>query len=340
MVDRSNGRGRVLGACVATLALVLGGLATAASAGISLPGWLDSPTNPSGYLRVVSSPAVPTQISVDGHISDTWGLTWVKQSVGAHQVCFGDVAGYTTPNCELITVTEASTTTVTGAFARRGFLKVSTSPAVASRISIDGIGRDNWGVYTDLPTGSHTVCFGPVAGFAPPPCQDAVVSAGGTTDVTGTFTASPSAVGQTGVGFLRVTTSPAVPSQISVDGTPSDTWGLNWLEVEPGTHVVCYARVEGYSTPACDVIDVVPGTTTTTQGSFVARGFLKVVTSPALPGTITIDGFPANDWGVFTDVPPGTYHVCFGNVSGRTTPACQDPVVAAGATTTITANYG
>lgn len=167
-----------------------------------------------------------------------------------------------------------------------------------------------------------------------------MVTAGGTTEVTGAFTSAPAALGQADVGFLRVTTSPAVPSQISVDGEPADTWGLNWLEIETGTHVVCFTRVEGYTTALCEVIDVVPGSTTAVEGTFARRGFLKVVTSPALPGTITIDGSPSNDWGLFTDVPPGTYHVCFGNVSGRTTPACQDPVVAAGATTTITANYG
>ena len=92
-MDGSSGRGRVFGACLATMALLLAGVATAASAGGSLPGWLDSPPTPSGFLRVVSSPAVPTQISVDGNISDTWGLTWVKEPVGLHLVCFSDVAG-------------------------------------------------------------------------------------------------------------------------------------------------------------------------------------------------------------------------------------------------------
>ena len=162
-------------------------------------------------MRVVTSPAVPSQISVDGAIADTWGLEWVKQPPGPHQVCFRAVAGYTAPACQNVTLTAGATSTVTGTFVPRGYLQVSTSPAVASPIRVDGVARDNWGVYTDLPTGSHEVCFGAVAGYTPPPCQTVQVTAGSTTSVTGTFTAS-TAAGQAGVGLLRVTTAPAVPS--------------------------------------------------------------------------------------------------------------------------------
>jgi len=48
---------------------------------------------------------------------------------------------------------------------------------------------------------------------------------------------------------------------------------------------------------------------------------------------------PADDWGDYTDRDPGTYHVCFGDVPGKTTPPCQDAVVTAGNLTTITGAY-
>src|SRR6202023_2208769 len=91
-------------------------------------------------------------------------------------------------------------------------------------------------------------------------------------------------------GLLRVTTSPAVPSQITVDGNIADTWGLNWLEIAPGSHTVCFSAVQGYTTPACQTVSVSSGITTTVTGSFVQRGFLRVMTSPALPSTISVDG--------------------------------------------------
>jgi hypothetical protein len=77
---------------------------------------------------------------------------------------------------------------VTGAFTQRGFLRVTTSPAAPGTIAVDGVPRNDWGMWTDIPTGSHTVCFGGVVGYAStPPCQPATVNPGVETDVTGTY---------------------------------------------------------------------------------------------------------------------------------------------------------
>lgn len=293
-----------------------------------------------GMLRVTTSPAVPSQITVNGHVTDTWGLQWVKEPAGSYTVCFSAVAGYTTPACQTVTVGSGATTSVTGAFVQRGYLKVVTSPALPSQITVDGVARDDWGVYTDFPAGSHTVCFGAVAGYAPPACQTVNVTAGATATVAGTFTVSAGAHGQTGMGMLRVTTSPAVASQITVDGNITDTYGLNWMEIAPGSHVVCFTAVAGYTTPACQTVTVTAGATTSVTGTFVQRGYLKVVTSPAVGGTVSINGLPADDWGVYTDLPAGTYQVCFGAATGKSnTPACQSATVTAGATVTITGVY-
>jgi hypothetical protein len=308
---------------------------------------LTSPPNPPadqyyypGLLRVVTSPAVASQITVDGNIADTWGLDWLEIAPGSHTVCFTPREGFTTPACQTVAVTSGTTTAVTGTFVQRGFLHVFTSPALPSTISVDGIPRDDWGVFTDLPTGSHQVCFGLVKDFTPPACQTAIVTAGATTNITGTFTSSPGASGQTGVGLLRVVTSPAVASQITVDGNIADTWGLDWLEIATGSHTVCFTPREGFTTPACQTVAVTSGVTTAVTGTFVQRGFLHVFTSPASPGTVFINGIPSDDWGVFTDLPSASYQVCFGAVLGfANTPACQSAVVAAGSTTTITGTY-
>jgi len=221
---------------------------------------------------------------------------------------------------------------------------VTTSPAVAGEITYTPSGgsatpMDDWGAYTDLPAGSYSICFGKVAGYTPPACQSATVTAGSTTSVTGNYTVTSGATGQTGVGLLRATTSPALPSQITIDGNIADTWGLTWLEIAPGSHTVCFSALQGYTTPACQSVTVTAGATTTVTGTFVQRGFLQVQTSPAVAGTISINGVPADDWGLYTDLPAGTYSVCFGAVTGDPTPACQSPTVTAGSTTTITGTY-
>jgi hypothetical protein len=293
-----------------------------------------------GFLRVTTNPAAASQITVDGNIADTWGLNWLKIAPGSHTVCFSSVQGFTAPACQTVTVSSGATTTVSGAFVQRGWLHVITSPAVPSTISIDGVPSDDWGVFTDIPTGSHQVCFGLVANFTPPACQTAVVIAGATTNITGTFTSSPGAKGQTNVGFLRVVTSPALPSQITVDGNIADTWALTWLEISPGSHSVCFSYVVDYTTPACQTVTVTAGATTSVTGTFAQRGFLRVVTSPASAATIFIDGNASDDWGVFTDLPTGTHMVCFGQSAGfANTPACQSAVVTAGTTTVITGAY-
>jgi hypothetical protein len=69
------------------------------------------------------------------------------------------------------------------------------------------------------------------------------------------------------------------------------------------------------------------------------RHDLRAITSPALPSTISVDGVPRNDGGLWTEVPPGTYEVCFG-APGYVTPPCQNnQVVVASATTTVTGTY-
>jgi hypothetical protein len=194
-------------------------------------------------------------------------------------------------------------------------------------------------VFTDVGAGAHQVCFGAVAGYAPPGCQTVNVTAGATTEVTGAYTASPGTPGQAGVGLLRVTTSPAAPSQITVDGAIADTWGLTWLETSPGFHTVCFAAVEGFSTAPCERVAVTAGKTTTVTGRFVPRGFLQVATSPATAGTIFVNGVPADDWGLYTDLAPDTYTVCFGVVPAKTGPPCQTPTVTAGSTTSVSGTY-
>mgnify|MGYP000981838760 CR=1 FL=1 len=51
------------------------------------------------------------------------------------------------------------------------------------------------------------------------------------------------------------------------------------------------------------------------------------------------NGLAANDWGIYTDVVPGEYQVCFGAVPEKTAPPCQNTTVSESATTTVTGTY-
>jgi len=298
-----------------------------------------TPTPTQGQLRVTTSPALPSQILVNGIPTDSWGLNWMDMRPDIYSVAFTHVPGYTEPAPQTVNVTAGAITTVAGNFTQRGSLRVITSPAVPAAISVDGSPRDDWGMWTDLPVGSHQVCFGPTANFTPPACQTVSVTAGNLTQVTGNYTSSPGAPGPTGTGQLRVTTSPALPSQILLNGVPMDSWGLNWVDLAPGSYTLSFTHVEGYTEPSPQTVVVTAGATTVVQGSFTQRGSLRVITSPAEPANITVDGLPRNNWGMWTDVPVGSHTVCFGLVPSTLAPPCQTVTVNAGALTTVTGTY-
>jgi hypothetical protein len=174
-----------------------------------------------------------------------------------------------------------------------------------------------------------------------PTCRDVDVEAGATATTTGTFTPNAAAPGPAGsFGYLRATTAPAVGAMISVDGLPRDNWGLNWLKVLPGAHQVCFGSAPNMDAPNCSVVQVTAGNVTEVEGEYEAMGFLRVLTSPAVPATIKVDGQEANAFGVWTAKPTDTYDVCFGPVEGFATPPCQNAVaVTAPGTTQITGTY-
>jgi hypothetical protein len=288
---------------------------------------------------------LPTQVLVDGQIANSYGVNWLKLPPGTHRVCFTHVEFWTEPPCQNVTLRTGSTTTVTGNFSLRGSVRVITSPALPSQIKVDGNPTDDFSTWTDIPPGSHEVCFGAVIDYDPPPCQTAVVTAGKLTTITGTFRPHRGVAGQSGVGVLRVQTSPRLPAQIVITpsgGSPylADSYGLNGLELKPGLYTLSFNQVPGYAEPAAEQVSITSGVTTTVTGTFSRRGTLKVITSPNAPGTILVDGVPRNDWSMSTEFPTGYHAVCFGQATGfATAPGCQTVSVAAGADSTVMGVY-
>ena len=285
---------------------------------------------PPGLLRVTTNPAVPSVIDVDGLWTDAFGLDWVEVAPGTHDICFRGVPGFVPPPCEPTVVVPGVTAVVQGDFLVQGTLDIITSPAVASTITVDGAPVNDWGAIVRIAPGAHEVCFGAVVGWDPPPCTTHPVTAGGITPVTGTFVANGAAVGPTGFGNLRVTTSPPVPTQISIDGVGAQPFGLDWVKVAPGPHEICFSDVPGYDTPPCEMVTVVDGATTVTSGLFTQLGELRVLTSPPVDQPVTVDGRVVDQYGFWTWAPAATYQIC---TVGYT---CQSVDVIAGNSATVT----
>jgi len=298
---------------------------------------------PAGFVRTTTNPPVPSMISLDGVDRTQWGLDWLAVSPADYQQCFGDVPGWVTPPCELISVASGVTTVSEGSFVRKSTLTVTTrvegtvdSP-LPSVITIDGAPAGEWGLMAELAPGLVDVCFGAVANFLPPPCQTVALTAGEATAVEGVFADTPGAPAPAPTGLLRVTTAPAVPSTIEVNGIETGQFGVQWIPHPAGSYLICFSDVPGFVTPPCQNADVATGQTTTVDGAFTAMGSLQVATSPATNAVVSVDGIPRNQWGLFTSIEAGDQNVCAHFVSGD---VCEIATVTAGANTALVLSPG
>ena len=210
-----------------------------------------------------------------------------------------------------------------------GLLRVRTQPPSLATIFVDGIRRDDWGLdWMKIAPGPHVVSFGPGPyGYALPPETSVVVRAGEVTEVIGEYRPQ---------GILRVTTNPPVPSSISVDHIPRNTWGL-WMAVPPAEYRISFGPVQGFDPPAAQRVAVAPGESVHVVGSFLQNqsapgpnlkksGPLVVAADPysddcvRVSAQIVIDGIPRDERRVFLWLPFGTYNVSFTDVYGCSTP--------------------
>jgi hypothetical protein len=298
-----------------------------------------------GALRV--SGDAQGVITVDGVGRDQWGLGWMETIEGTHTVCQYVLEGRTDPACQTVTVSRGTTTTVSLHALTRGFLHVQTSPALGATIKVDGLALDDWGIWTDIATGSHRVCFGAYAGYRPPRCQTVSVSAWNTTTITGNYVVDPTAPGPSpSLGVLSVSTS-GVNAQVVVDGNPMDTGRLS-VHLAAGAHTVCVRDVPGWQAvrdanlgdrQECHSLSVAAGATTSWTASYSGAGEI-VADTGGLNGAISVEGIVRNNSSADYVSPVGTWRVCFGAVAGRVTPRCQVVSVAQGQVTHVTGSYG
>ncbi|MGQ0796780.1 MAG: Kelch repeat-containing protein [Methanobacteriota archaeon] len=335
---------------ITALGTAVGRLDVVGMTGDSGPGSVDAASAPPpaepqqtepSLLRVTTNPPVAGKVLVDGVARDEYGLAWLKIEPGPHRIAFSDLSGLAPPDPVDVTTVAGETTTVRGDYRVWGYLRVRTDPALPATIYVDGEPNNDWGMWREAAPGTHTLSFGQVAGFEPPPDAVVDVRPGATTEFVAHYRQSPGAPGAdpSAFGSLRVTTSPAWPSTILVDGIPRDDWGLTWVKLAPGTHRVSFATVYGATPPPPADVAVVAGEVTVHEGPVRVHGSLRVETVPPVPGTISVDRIPRDDWGMWQSMEPGTYEVSFGPVPGYVTPPPETVKVTADALTTVTGRY-
>jgi hypothetical protein len=212
----------------------------------------------------------------------------------------------------LVALVAVPTASIAGSTAKAGHgeLRVTTSPSVASQVTVAGISRNVSGVTgLALPTGTHRLCFGAVDGYIEPACQDVTITEGGVTSITGTFQPA---------GTLIATSQPhGVGGPIIVDGLPRDVGSIR-LPMAAGPHEVCFSDITGWLTPDCRTVEVLAGGEVTATGTYeTPPGETEppsMTARPSRPGKVAAthgDGRATATWQAATpgDAPISGYRI-------------------------------
>jgi uncharacterized repeat protein (TIGR03803 family) len=293
--------------------------------------------------------AAGAQWSIDGGAPQASGATVGSLSEGSHTITFTSATGYVTPSSQTVSVTAGQTATASATYTvtPTGSVHVTLSPSGAvtagAQWQIDGGAAHTSGTtVSGLLAGSHTITFTTAAGYTSPGSQTMTITGGQTTSLTGTYVL-------TAVGSLQVTLSPTAAvtagARWQVDDGISQTSGATVSGLTTGTHTLTFTSIDGYTTPAPQMVTVSANTTATASGVYASSlGALQVNLSP--PNAITagaqwqVDGGALQNSGAtVSGLASGTHFVTFTPVNGFGTPGSQMMSVAAAQTNADTGTY-
>ena len=249
---------------------------------------------------------------------------------------FNPQTGYATPESQSVTLAAGGSQTLTVRYpGLAGSVRYVLSPAEVAGSATWKINGTNYasGAVAEVPSGTYTVTFGAVTGYAAPASQTVVVDAEETVERTAEYTEKP---GNLTVKMNPTNVAAVVAAHWFADGG-SYTNGEK-AALRPGTHTVTFEAVAGYTAPAA--------TNVTIESS---KSYTRTVTYVGAPGNVTYTLTPnTGSWkingetyasGAVAEVPAGNYTVSFGALTGYTLPSNQTVTVTAGQTLNGTASY-
>ena len=290
-------------------------------------------------------------LAVDALLAQDGGAS-VTIPDGDATVTFLDLPGWTTPAAITQFMTRDITTTLAGDYARqKGVVIINVEPNSASWTLVDGDGVERAGAgdstLTNLPTGTVTITWGPVASYNVPDPNPYVFALenGATQHVTGAYRPI---IGE-GQGILRVT---ILPDKAVNAGAQWRLVGGEWhssgamLALSDDDHTIKFMDLVGWVTPADVTKSIVRDVINDVSANYVR-----------LTGTVVVDVTPNNAAWVITDadgdthngagdatlanMPTGPLTVVWGGLTGYATPSPNpgNYTVEEGATLTLTGTY-
>ena len=287
--------------------------------------------------------------NIDGGAWRTNNTTTIFVLPGSHVINYTNLAGWSAPTGQTVTVTSSTLTSLTPTFTPLyGGLQVNLqpigTPMQTGLWTVDGSGSYTNGTTTNLAmAGTHSLTFSAISGYTTPTTQSVTVTNGTTNVVTAVYLNPTS-------GNLLVSLG---PDAVNAAGArwQVDSNGI-WLatsiatNLTPGSHTVSYSNVSGWTTPANHTVTIGTGVLARLTGTYVVAptGALQVNLSPT--GAVTagaqwqVDGGTLQSSGsVVAGLNAGSHTVAFKAVSGWLTPGGQTPTVTSGATNTISGTY-
>ncbi|MHC4654254.1 MAG: hypothetical protein ACYS91_04455, partial [Planctomycetota bacterium] len=244
-----------------------------------------------GSLQVTISPQEAIDAGAQWRVgSPPWrnsGDIVTDLSVGTHTVRYKGIDGWNAPPDETVQIYDGNTTIITGTYTpATGSLQVTILPQEAvdanAQWRVDGgAWRDSGYTEPNLLVGDHTVEYSVIADFNEPNSETVQINDGETTTTTGTYIQH--------TGSLNVTISPQAAidanAQWRVDGGTWHDSNDTELNLTVGFHTVEYKPITDWKEPNSETVQIFDNQTTTTSGTYLQAGSVRVTISP--PEAIT-----------------------------------------------------
>jgi hypothetical protein len=294
-------------------------------------------------LTPPSAVSAGAQWALDGGAWLSSGVPATNVSLGGHVLSFSPTTGFITPSNQAVSVA-SGINNFSANYVALGAVSVNIGPSNAinggAQWALDGGAWENSGVtIANVALGNHIVSYFPAVGFITPSNTTVTVVSGQTTNINVTYVA---------LGGVEVTLMPA--NAVSggalwqFDGGAFQSSGTVLSNLTLGAHTIAFGQVNGWITPANQVVNVMSGETTNVTAIYVATGTVQVFITPIGAANAGASWqLDTNLWlasgNSVTGVVAGTHTVTFSNIAGWITPADQAVTVSLNQTTTATGVY-
>lgn len=259
---------------------------------------------------------------------------WEGLLAGEYTVTFHDVTGYYTPEAQTVTLVNGGTISFNGNYIQQvGTINVNANIAAASFNLTGPEDRTGNGMsvtWNNMPIGEYTITFNHADGYVTPESQSKTLGIGDTI----TFSAEyPVAT----TGIIEVATN--IPeAEFELTG-PENRSGVglfeSWPEMPPGTYLVTFTPIPGYTTPVPQTLTLFVGTTNSIRVEYgLIPGFGTVSVATDNPAAAFDIIGPAERSGIgmsesWSDMPVGSYTATFHPIPGFNTPEPQTIILTA-----------